>query len=148
MNREKAPAGSNHSSRAVPPLGFREGRETRGTMGLWAGVKFLVKEMITYKTVKVRRPRPGLPAKTECSFAPLTTNPERPSNRSPDARHPHRFPPPVISQLVKTYDKTLILLHLFFMSLITTYAFYSIVVSHSYMTVSYTHLTLPTKRIV
>ena len=102
-------------------------------MGLWAGVKFLVKETITYKTVKVRRPRPGLPAKTECSFAPLTTNPERPSSRSPDARHPHRVPPPIASQLVKTYDKTLILLHLFFMSLITTYAFYSIVVSHSYM---------------
>ena len=56
-------------------------------MGLWDGVKFLVREAITYKTVK----------------------------------------------LVKTYDTTLILLHLFFMSCITTYAFYSIVVSHSYM---------------
>ena len=41
--------------RAVPPLRAREGRGTRGTMGLWDGVKFLVREAITYKTVKVRR---------------------------------------------------------------------------------------------
>ena len=41
--------------RAVPPRRAREGRGTRGTMGLWDGVKFLVREAITYKTVKVRR---------------------------------------------------------------------------------------------
>ena len=36
-------------------------------------------------------------------------------------------------KLVKTYDKTLILMHLFFMSCITVFTFFSMIVSHNYM---------------
>ena len=36
-------------------------------------------------------------------------------------------------KLVKTYDKTLILMHLFFMSCITIFTFFSMIVSHNYM---------------
>ena len=36
-------------------------------------------------------------------------------------------------KLVKTYDKTLIMMHLFFMSCITIFTFFSMIVSHNYM---------------
>lgn len=36
-------------------------------------------------------------------------------------------------KLVKTYDKTLIMMHLFFMTCITIFTFFSMVVSHNYM---------------
>ena len=82
--------------RAVPPLRAREGRGTRGTMGLWDGVKFLVREAITYKTVKVRR-RPGrspvsLPAKTESSPSLRPLN-HRADHHEPSSLTPH-VPPP------------------------------------------------------
>ena len=84
--------------RAVPPLRAREGRGTRGTMGLWDGVKFLVREAITYKTVKVRRRPREIPrlSSRENGIFPISA-PSQPPPRAdlhePSSLTPH-VPPP------------------------------------------------------